>query len=36
MLNFSQRVKKGNVDVIYLEFHQAFNPLSEDIAKSIA
>lgn len=36
MVIFSQRVKKGNVDLIYLEFHQAFNPLSDDIAKLIA
>lgn len=28
--------KKGKVDLIHLEFHWAFNPLSDDTAKLIA
>lgn len=32
----SQSKKKVKVDLIHLEFHWAFNPLSDDIAKLIA
>lgn len=35
--NFFHRVKKkGKVDLIHLEFHWAFNPLSHNIAKLIS